>query len=563
MQKKIFYSIFSACFCLLLFVNTFFVFALESFLQKELFLQLQKQALLIKPHIDEVLETRDSKGLLESLLKNQYRLRVIDRSGKVLYDNQANAAEMDNHSTREEIIGALKSGESKAIRHSDTLGQKTLYYALLLEDKNLILRLSGTQEYIFELLLEFAPYFVFEILVLLVALYFLAKFLTQMILKPILEIDLEHLSEDLLYSELHSFVKKIKAQNKTIKNQFKHLRQKQQEMLLLTENMSDGLVLLNRHGSILNTNKAAQVYFSNLEGISSIYQLEDSGFLKIALECLREFKKNKNQNNKILQMQVSKYECEVVFSPIFSKSGKFKGMVIVLRNITEKKAAQSLRREFSANVTHELKTPLTSILASSEMIKNGLVAKEDLPDFIDRIALESKRLLEMIDSILKISFLEESGGEGLKQVRINLKNKVLETIKRLQLVAQKNEIKIISKLDECFIFGVNELLENLIFNLCDNAIKYNKKGGVVEIVLEDLQEEAVLRIKDSGVGIPKEALGRIFERFFCVDKGRSKKLGGTGLGLSIVKSALGYNNATIEVESEVGVGSEFVVHFRK
>ena len=232
------------------------------------------------------------------------------------------------------------------------------------------------------------------------------------------------------------------------------------------------------------------------------------------LEYLKKFKKNKKRDNKILPMPLLGDECEVGFSPIFSKNEKFKGMVIVLRNITEKKLAQNLRKEFSANVTHELKTPLTSILDSSEMIKNGLVAKEDLPEFIDKIALESKRLLEMIDEILKISFLDECDEEVLKKNRINLKNMVLNVIKRLQLVAQKNDIAIIPKLEDCSIVGVNELLENLIFNLCDNAIKYNKKGGFVEIVLEKLPNEGVFMVKVSGVGITKEYLSRIFERFF-------------------------------------------------
>lgn len=530
-------------------------------MQKEMFIQLEKQAKAIQPYIHKILQ-KDTDDFFEFLTKNHYRLSVISANGKVLYDNQADIGKMENHSKREEIKNAIANGDSKIVRYSNTLKEKTFYYALFLKEQNVVLRLSNTQEYIVGLFGEFIPYFVFEILVLLVVLYLLAKILTKMILKPILEIDLEHLSEDSLYGELHSFVKKIKDQNKTIKNQFKHLKQKRQEMLLLTENMSDGLILLNRHGSILNINKSAQAYFTNLEGISSIYQLEDSRFLKIALEYLKEFKKNKKRDNKILQMQLLGYECEVVFSPIFSKNEKFKGMVIVLRNITEKKLAQNLRKEFSANVTHELKTPLTSILASSEMIKNGLVAKEDLPEFIDKIALESKRLLEMIDEILKISFLDECDEEVLKKNRINLKNMVLNVIKRLQLVAQKNDIAIIPKLEDCSIVGVNELLENLIFNLCDNAIKYNKKGGFVEIVLEKLPNEVVFRVKDSGVGIPKEYLSRIFERFFCVDKGRSKKLGGSGLGLSIVKSALKYNNAQIEVKSEVGVGSEFIVHFK-
>lgn len=562
MQKKIFYSIFSTCFCLLILVNIFFVIALEQFLQKEMFVELERQAKKLEPYLQKGLQ-KDSRIFLDFLGKNPYRLSLIDIKGKVLYDNQADILKMDNHAKREEIKQAIQNGISKEIRHSNTLGEKTLYFALFLKEQNLVLRLSSTQSYIMGLLIEFVPYFVLEILILLVVLYFLAHILTKTILKPILEIDLEHLNEDSLYSELHSFVKKIKTQNKTIKNQFKHLRQKQQEMLLLTENMSDGLILLNRYGNILNTNKSAQTYFTNLENISSIYQLEDSRFLKMILESLKEFKKSKNLDNQILQIQLAKYECEVVISPVFSKNKKLKGMVIVLRNITEKKLAQNLRKEFSANVTHELKTPLTSILASSEMIKNHLVAKEDLMDFINRIALESKRLLEMIDEILMISFLDECKEEYFKKTKINLKNIVLSTIKRLRFIANKNEIKILSNLEDCYIFGVNELLENCIFNLCDNAIKYNKRGGFVEIILQNEEDKILLSIKDSGIGIPEEYLSRIFERFFCVDKSRSKKIGGSGLGLSIVKSALKYNNAQISVKSQIGVGSEFIVYFKR
>ncbi|EAH9136917.1 two-component sensor histidine kinase, partial [Campylobacter upsaliensis] len=252
-------------------------------------------------------------------------------------------------------------------------------------------------------------------------------------------------------------------------------------------------------------------------------------------------------------------ECELVFSPIFSQKKKFKGMLIVLCDITELKRLQNLRKEFSANVTHELKTPLTSIMASSEMIKNKLVAPQDLPNFVDKIHLESKRLLDMINEILKISFLDET--QTLPFHRVNLKEVVERAYKRLELLANQHTIHFELDLEDAYILGIDELLENLVFNLCDNGIKYNHKGGFVKVRLKKLNNFVELSIKDNGIGIPKEFQERVFERFFCVDKSRSKKIGGSGLGLSIVKSVLKLHKASIELKSELGKGSEFKMRF--
>ena len=391
--------------------------------------------------------------------------------------------------------------------------------------------------------------------------FFLARFLSYIFLKPLEKIDFENL-EHIPYPELKKMLEKIKLENKAFKIQFKHLKRKKQELQSLTQNMNDGLIFISRTGEILSENLSAEKYFANLNLIHNILELKNSQFLELVLKYLKEFKKGKLKSE-IRENFTFHYpnnlECELVFSPIFSQKKKFKGMLIVLCDITELKRLQNLRKEFSANVTHELKTPLTSIMASSEMIKNKLVAPQDLPNFVDKIHLESKRLLDMINEILKISFLDET--QTLPFHRVNLKEVVERAYKRLELLANQHTIRFELDLEDAYILGIDELLENLVFNLCDNGIKYNHKGGFVKVKLKKLNNFVELSIKDNGIGIPKEFQERVFERFFCVDKSRSKKIGGSGLGLSIVKSVLKLHKASIELKSELGKGCEFKMRF--
>ncbi|WP_270972006.1 ATP-binding protein [Campylobacter upsaliensis] len=391
--------------------------------------------------------------------------------------------------------------------------------------------------------------------------FFLARFLSYIFLKPLEKIDFENL-EHIPYPELKKMLEKIKLENKAFKIQFKHLKRKKQELQSLTQNMNDGLIFISRTGEILSENLSAEKYFANLNLIHNILELKNSQFLELVLKYLKEFKKGKLKSE-IRENFTFHYpnnlECELVFSPIFSQKKKFKGMLIVLCDITELKRLQNLRKEFSANVTHELKTPLTSIMASSEMIKNKLVAPQDLPNFVDKIHLESKRLLDMINEILKISFLDET--QTLPFHRVNLKEVVERAYKRLELLANQHTIRFELDLEDAYILGIDELLENLVFNLCDNGIKYNHKGGFVKVRLKKLNNFVELSIRDNGIGIPKEFQERVFERFFCVDKSRSKKIGGSGLGLSIVKSVLKLHKASIELKSELGKGCEFKMRF--
>lgn len=566
MQKKIFYFIILATSTLAIFINIFLLFSIESVLRNELFDRLKHYANAIKTEVMEA-ATKNALADLKDLDKT-YRISIVDEKGDVIYDNFANIAMLENHKNRIEIKEAHESGESKSMRYSDTFLERNLYYAqkISVQGQEFVLRIAKEQDYLYAMLMRFVPYIIGEIIMVFIFCFLLAKYLTHIILKPILTINLKHLDKDFPYPELQALIEVFKKQNKTIKNQFKHLKQKKQELQSLTQGMHDGLIFINRAGRILSVNTSAEKYFSNLTKKTHILQIQNDAFLKPLLQHLRDFKKGKIKREireQILFMDNRLVECEVVFSPIFSQKAKFKGLIIVICDITEFKRIQNLSKEFSANVTHELKTPLTSILGNVEMIKNNLVTSSDLPHFIDTIYSESKRLLHLIEDILRLSFLDESHLKNLPFVRVNLQNLVLQTSAHLKEVAEKYGVMLNTQLDACYIFGVQELLENAIFNLCDNAIKYNHKGGYVNITLKNLQDSVELSIKDNGIGIPKDLQGRVFERFFCVDKSQSKKVGGTGLGLSIVKSALSLHHAKIILKSDKDVGTEFIITFLK
>ena len=554
MQKRIFYSIFLLCAFLLVLSNIFLLFNAEFFIKKHIKNDLIKQA-------NSLLNAKDfnPSPLKQSDFSTQNRISIIDEKGEVLFDNFA--SNLQNHLDREEIKETLKNGESFKIRYSQSLKQDLLYYAKAFKDNNQtqIIRIATPKKSISDFMVHIILFFALELCLLLVFCFVLARFLTSWILSPIKNINLEQIDKKGVYTELHSFIKKIKSQNKTIKKSYKKLMQKQQEGILLAQNIKDGFILLNAKGGIVLANIAIEQFLS-LNQKSSILDIENSQFSQLVLRLIADFKAQNLKENQISQMQLKDLECEIIFSPIFVES-KFKGLMILIQNLSKEKDAQNLRKEFSANVTHELKTPLTSILASSEMMKNHLVKAEDTPHFIDRIYKESKRLLEMIDEILLLSFFDENKQETLQKEQVSLKKIILNVISRLNSVAKSHNIQLNSDLEDIEILGVYELLENLIYNLCDNAIKYNKQNGFVHISLKKEQNQIKLSVKDSGIGIKKEHQIRIFERFFCVDKSRSKSLGGTGLGLSIVKHACLYHKAKINLESKLGEGSEFCIIF--
>ena len=563
MQKRVFYFIIFSMLGLALFVNLFLIFSIESVLKNDLFDRLKNYANKIKDEVVVSIQNDSFANLKES--HNGYRISIIDKNGVVIYDNFS--SNLTNHSDRFEIKNAIKYGESKSIRYSDTLLKRQLYYAVKISTNksDFILRIAKEQEYLYAIFISFMPYIIGEIIAVLIFSFLLAKYLTYIILRPIYDIDLKNLDENLPYPELKILIETLKKQNKIIKSQFKRLKQNRQELQSLTKGMKDGLIIVNRSGEILSINPSAQKYFVNLDKNTNISEISNDLFLKLLLNNLRDFKDGKIKDEireQIVFMQNMLVECEIVFSPIFSSKGKFKGLIIVICDITEFKRNQNLSKEFSANVTHELKTPLTSIMGNVEMIKNNLVKSDDLPYFIDTIYDESKRLLRLIEDILKLSFLDESSAK-IPFVKVELSNLILETQANLKKLAKKYEIKFKLELQEAYIFGSRELLGHAIFNLCDNAIKYNNPGGWIKIKLRNLPRSIELSIQDNGIGIEHSMQERIFERFFCVDKVCSKRVGGTGLGLSIVKSILNIHHANINLKSQKGVGSEFIITFAR
>ena len=563
MKKRVFYFIIFSMLGLALFVNLFLIFSIESVLKNDLFDRLKNYANEIKDEVAISIKDNSFANLKE--LHSIYRISIVNKYGIVIYDNFS--LNLGNHSDRFEIKSAMQNGESKSIRYSDTLLKRHLYYAVKIstDKSDFILRIAKEQKYLYDIFLSFLPYIICEIIAVLIFSFFLAKYLTYIILRPIYDIDLKNLDENLPYPELKILIETLKKQNKIIKSQFKNLKQKRQELQSLTKGMKDGLIIINRSGEILSINPSAQKYFVNLDKNTNISEISNDLFLKLLLNNLRDFKDGKIQDEireQIVFMQDMLVECEIVFSPIFSSKGKFKGLIIVICDITEFKRNQNLSKEFSANVTHELKTPLTSIMGNVEMIKNNLVKSDDLPYFIDTIYDESKRLLRLIEDILKLSFLDESSAK-IPFAKVELSNLILETQANLKELTKKYEIKFKLELQEAYIFGSRELLGHAIFNLCDNAIKYNNPGGWIKIKLRNLPRSIELSIQDNGIGIEDSMQERIFERFFCVDKVCSKRVGGTGLGLSIVKSILNIHHANINLKSQKGVGSEFIITFAK
>ncbi|RDU61305.1 HAMP domain-containing sensor histidine kinase [Helicobacter sp. MIT 14-3879] len=552
MRQKIFTTIFVITLSVVCAANLYLIYYTQAWEQREIFN-------ILKIHAKSLETSPKSLSSLSNLSNYPYHITLFKENGEVLYElNELHNDETYNNKFQNKLAQAFREGESNASYYSKTLHKRvySLYLKVSLDNTSLVLRISLLREYLSRLLLSLLPIFLLELVLSFIVSFVVSLMLTRKIIAPLESLTFDNIIRKAPYTELKPLFNVIKNEYNIITHQLKGLEKNQNQILLLAQNMSDGLIFLNKIGKVLLVNEHAKKYFPDIFPSKIIHKCKDSFFVQKVLFHLSEFKRYKRQQNQ--SIQISYKECEFLFCPTYSK-GKFKGMIIILRDMDAKLKAQKLRKEFSANVTHELKTPLTSILTSSEMMKNELVAREDFPQFINVIESEAKRLLEMIDEIFKLSFLDEN--QPITMRRLNLKPLVKEVYQHLKLLAEKKDISFCVILQDCFVLGNVELLKNLIYNLCDNAIKYNKTGGFVNLELRKKGEKALLIVRDNGIGIAKDLQERIFERFFCVDKSRSKKLGGTGLGLSIVKSVARFHQANITLQSKLGEGSEFVIEF--
>ncbi len=491
---------------------------------------------------------------LEELKSDRYRLTWIAQNGEIIYDTDVDASAMENHIGREEVQEALKTGVGSSSRYSDTLTEKTLYEAVKMEDGS-VLRISISHItslfLVMGMLHPIIVIFVFSAILSLI----LATRMAKNIVKPFNELDLDHPMENETYEELAPLLHRIHLQHKQIDHQLKELQWKNDEFNQITVQMEEGLVLLNDQGKILNINPAAKAIFKTGENCIS----QDFLTVDRSSELSEAIHKAQNTGHEALRIKRSGREYQINISRIVSEE-RIIGEVMLAFDVTEQAASERNRQEFTANVSHELKTPLQSIIGSAELIENGLMKAEDIPRFARNIRKESTRLVNLIDDIIRLSQLEED--ETIPMEQVNLHTLTGEVLSVLQDSAAMRNIETTFS-GEAEVFGVNRLLFEMLYNLCDNAIKYNVNNGHVEVILSQVDNKAVITVKDTGVGIPEDQQSRVFERFYCVDKSHSKQSGGTGLGLSIVKHVVQYHHGTIELQSKQGIGTTIIVTLPK
>ena len=497
----------------------------------------------------------EGESYLSRLKPENYRLTWVGEDGGVLYDTQADAGQMENHGDRTEIQDALRLGQGQSSRYSSTLMEKTLYFARRLKDGS-VLRISVSRATAWRLVLGMLQPVLVVLAAALILSGLLAGQLSKKIVEPLNHLDLEHPLDNECYEEISPLLNRINRQHEEIQQQMRVMRQRTDEFNQIIGNMQEGLVLLDEKETVLSINAAALKLFGvekscvgqsfltvdrNHEISLAIQQALSDGHAEI--RCHR--------GGRVYQFDLSR----------INSDGRAVGAVLLAFDITEQEYAERNRREFTANVSHELKTPLQGILGSAELIEKGMVQPEDVPHFIGQIRMEATRMVTLIGDIIRLSQLDE--GDEMPREKVDLLSLAEEVTDSLKDEAAKKKVTLVVEGQAASIEGVRRLLYEIFYNLCDNAIKYNLPGGSVHFFVDSSEKSVAVKVTDTGIGIPAEDQSRVFERFYRVDKSHSKASGGTGLGLSIVKHAVQYHHGTIELKSEPGKGTEITCVFPK
>lgn len=552
MKKKIFKSIF------IVVVSTLFISLVLSFGVMYYYLNnIQENELKTKLAI--VAQSVEKYGVdyLKNTEFNRGRITLVEPNGNVIFDNKAKVEHLDNHRDREEIQEAIEYGIGYSVRFSDTLMTETVYYSIELNTGN-VLRISVE----FYSLLNIVTSLVFQLLIVsviaLVLSSFIAKKLANKLVEPLNNLDLEHPMKNNTYAELSPLLNHINAQYIQISNNEKELNRRRNEFTATISNMTEGLVLLDKKKKIISANSAALFFF----GLSEYNNIVGSEFLTVERErtIIKAIEESLDTKQEIEIERFGRiYQLNITC--VKYNEEKIQGYIILILDQTLKVKAEKIRREFTANVSHELKTPLHSIMGSAELLENSLVKKEDIPRFIGHIRKESSRLVSIIDDIIKLSVLDEKSQYSFEA--ISLDDVVNSVVGSLEPISRTKKVTISHQLSQCTIPAIYSLLHDVVYNIIENAVKYNVEDGKVYITLVDLQDKAVLTVKDTGIGIPKQYHDRVFERFFRVDKSHSRTIGGTGLGLSIVKHAMMKLNGKVSYTSVENEGTTFVLEFKK
>ncbi len=552
MKQKIFRSLLLLTSTAVALVLVFFFWLAYNYITQDSYASLKREAnLLIVADADGAVPVTELKRL-----QLADRVTLIAPDGRALYDNYADAEAMENHLQREEVQQALTQGEGRSQRASETLGKRILYYAVLLPDGN-VLRMSRTNDAIYRESKVLLGYFVLLALVVLGGAFLAAKSITAKVLQPLESLNLEQPdAQGVVYPELQPIVQHFELQQQKLQKEMRRYKNKKQELKAVSNNMDEGMLFLNPVWEIESLNKSAVKFFGRqkqeLLGTSFLL-FDDSDEVRSLLQEIEEQGKGRlvvNRGSSYYQLNGSRIAD--------------KGFVLMIMDVTERTASEKLRREFSANVSHELKTPLQSVLGYSEIMLSGLVKPEDTRRFLQKIYDEAQNLLHLIDDIIKLSKLDELSHDMLEE--FTLQDVAQSALTRLKDKAAKLQVEM--KLDDATsgsskMLGIASLMEEIFFNLMDNGLKYNHAGGSVTLRLAETENKLTVSVADTGMGIPANELPHIFERFYRVDRSRHKAIDGTGLGLSIVKHGVGFHGGSIRVVSTLGEGTEFIMKFPK
>lgn len=549
MTNKIFRSSFITSVLAVLASIILIMGVLYNFFEGQLIKELESEARLA----EYALKSGDS-SFFENFSDSVERITLISGDGRVLEDTMAKPEEMENHADREEVREALKYGSGTNVRYSKTLTEKTIYYARKTEDGK-VLRVSTTQYSVITILLSLMQPFIVVMVIAFAISLLLSSRVSKKLIEPINNIDFDNPENCETYEELSPFLLKIAKQKKIISSQIEEARQFREEFRLITENMSEGFLVIDNNFKLLSHNAAALKLLNAGESCENVLEINRTSDFREAVNSALAGKRHENT----LQLDDRTYN--LIANPVFEQE-RVIGAVIVIIDVTETAKRETMRREFTANISHELKTPLTSISGFAELMKSGGMDEATVIDFSSSIYKEAQRLISLVSDIIKISELDGdvSHFEWEKADLYELSENVISTLKNS---AEKKNVSINIIGGHAGVFGVRQILEEMIYNLCDNAIKYNRDGGTVDVIINTTDMTSSISVRDTGIGIPLQQQERVFERFYRVDKGRSKAEGGTGLGLSIVKHGAACHNAEISLESTVGSGTTITITFKR
>ena len=550
MNSKIFRSNFITS-LLVLIVTIILIFGvLFEYFENQLTNELKSEA----TYISHALEN-EGEEYIDNFKNEKKRITLIDKNGVVLADTSANEDELDNHSDRDEVKEAMKDGSGTSVRYSNTLMEKTIYYAVRLDNGN-ILRVSTTQQSIIVILLGLMYPILIVLVIALIITIILSYRVSKSIINPINSLDLEHPENNDTYEELTPLLKKISLQKRHINEQVRTAEQKQEEFRLITENMTEGFLVIDNQANLLTYNSAALklLDITDVQEGTVLMLNRTKGFRDTVQKVLAG-----EHSESTISIDDKHYN--LIANPVYENEHVI-GAVIVILDVTEYTNREKMRSEFTSNVSHELKSPLTSISGFAEIMMAGDVPGDTVVDFSKTIYKEAQRLISLVSDIIKISELDEKN-TGFEQEPVELFELSKSVTERMKPVAEKRKITLNVLGGTAKVMGVSKILEEMIENLVDNAVKYNKDNGTVDVIVTSSDNTCELVVRDTGIGIPQSEQSRVFERFYCVDKSHSKLVGGTGLGLSIVKHGAMFHDAQIKLESTEGKGTSISLIFNK